>query len=228
MDEIQVQEWSQKLKISPVEIVREELEMLILNELSQSAISKRLVFKGGTALRLCYGSPRFSQDIDFNQLTEIKTPELENVLSEVAKKEKALSVKEIINKRNTLFSLLLINNRALKQNFTIKIEISKKKYHLKKGNYALQTARSPLSFFSPILNVYSLEQILKEKQLAVKTRSEPRDYFDLWFIGGKLGKQVKIPKPKMNFSEFKGEISQLLPDNLKRWPKEFLKTYERH
>lgn len=45
-----------------------EAELLhydILQALSDSEIKGRFCFQGGTCLRLCYGSPRFSEDLDF-------------------------------------------------------------------------------------------------------------------------------------------------------------------
>jgi predicted nucleotidyltransferase component of viral defense system len=45
--------------------VREYWEMLILKELTESLLGEKLVFIGGTALRLVYNSPRFSDDLDF-------------------------------------------------------------------------------------------------------------------------------------------------------------------
>ncbi|MDQ1090678.1 putative nucleotidyltransferase component of viral defense system [Xanthomonas sacchari] len=46
-------------------IVKELLHYDILLALSRSEMSQRLVFQGGTALRLCYGGQRYSEDLDF-------------------------------------------------------------------------------------------------------------------------------------------------------------------
>jgi predicted nucleotidyltransferase component of viral defense system len=46
-------------------IVKEILHRDILWAISQSPLSKSLVFQGGTALRLCYGNNRYSEDLDF-------------------------------------------------------------------------------------------------------------------------------------------------------------------
>lgn len=226
MDKYELQKWSQKLLISPVEIIREELEMAILHYISQSELSENLVFKGGTALRLCYGSPRFSQDLDFNQLNKVKKSKLEKVLTTTSNKYPEINIDEIINKRYTLFSLLKVNSPHLKYNISIKIEISKRDYGLKEDDYSLKTANSQLSPFSPIIYTYSLERILLEKQMAIKTRNKPRDYFDLWFISQKLDKDIFMPRPKMKASKFKGELNQLLPNHLKKWSDDYLKSHK--
>ena len=46
-------------------ILKEVLHVDILHALQQSALGKSLVFQGGTALRLCYGNGRYSEDLDF-------------------------------------------------------------------------------------------------------------------------------------------------------------------
>lgn len=226
MDALELQNWSQKLKISPIEILREEIEISILNALSQSNLGSKLIFKGGTALRLCYNSPRFSQDLDFNQKEKIDILDLKKVLKTLSKVLPDVLVKDVFDKRNTIFSLLSVSHPILKQDFSIKIEISKKKYKLTKKDFSLKTIESPINPLTPILYTYSLERILYEKKLAIKTRKQARDYFDLWFIGQKLNKKINIPKPKIHPSQFKGEINQFLPNYLKNWSKEFLRNYE--
>ena len=51
---------SSQIGIDVQQIVREEVELIVLKRLFESTISSELVFKGGTALRLIYNSPRFS------------------------------------------------------------------------------------------------------------------------------------------------------------------------
>ncbi len=47
-------------------ILKEYVELLALEHLSQSAFAPQLVFIGGTCLRLVYGIDRFSEDLDFD------------------------------------------------------------------------------------------------------------------------------------------------------------------
>lgn len=53
-----------RAQMRPV-IEKELLHYDILFALDQAALLDQLTFQGGTALRLCYGSPRFSEDLDF-------------------------------------------------------------------------------------------------------------------------------------------------------------------
>jgi len=47
-------------------IVREYFQHIFLGELYKLHDAEKLLFKGGTALRIVYGSPRFSEDLDFS------------------------------------------------------------------------------------------------------------------------------------------------------------------
>lgn len=64
-------EWneiSQKSKREqrPVEqVFQEELQKCVLTALNREKLFQEIVFQGGTALRLFYGNPRFSEDLDF-------------------------------------------------------------------------------------------------------------------------------------------------------------------
>ena len=71
MDQQLAEKLSRELRISPEQIAREEYELLILDKWMASRLGNALVLKGGTALRLAYGSPRFSDDLDFSLLTPV-------------------------------------------------------------------------------------------------------------------------------------------------------------
>src|SRR3989339_2190763 len=47
-------------------IIREYFEHVFLAKLYSLPGAEKLLFKGGTALRVVYGSPRFSEDLDFS------------------------------------------------------------------------------------------------------------------------------------------------------------------
>jgi len=217
---------AKKIGVSVVEVAREEIEVFLLDELSKTNLSQSIVFKGGTALRLVYGSPRFSQDLDFSVIGKIDFSSFRKILNKIVKQRKELKIKDIYDKRETIFALIGVNLEFLKQSFSIKIELSKKKYQFKKSDYELRAISSPVSPLTPIIYVYSLARIFYEKKLALKMRGAPRDFFDCWWIGEKLGKKIDFPKPKIKRNQFVGEINQLLPSYLKNWASNFWKRYE--
>lgn len=53
-------------KDDPYEALREILQEIVLYALSDSGFFNHAVFYGGTALRILYGLPRFSEDLDFS------------------------------------------------------------------------------------------------------------------------------------------------------------------
>jgi predicted nucleotidyltransferase component of viral defense system len=52
----------------PYEALREILQEIVLYALYDAGFFHRAVFYGGTALRMLYGLPRFSEDLDFSLL----------------------------------------------------------------------------------------------------------------------------------------------------------------
>src|SRR5260370_29673707 len=46
-------------------LVKEMVHLHLLSALSDAGVLRHVVFRGGTALRLCYGGERYSEDLDF-------------------------------------------------------------------------------------------------------------------------------------------------------------------
>jgi predicted nucleotidyltransferase component of viral defense system len=46
-------------------LIQEAIHLHLLSALSEAGILRHVVFQGGTALRLCYGGERYSEDLDF-------------------------------------------------------------------------------------------------------------------------------------------------------------------
>ena len=64
-------------------VQKELLHIEILGGMHEAGLLRNLVFKGGTCLRLCYGSHRFSEDLDFSggtAFTPILLRDVEDVL----------------------------------------------------------------------------------------------------------------------------------------------------
>ena len=57
---------ARELRIDITQVVREFWELILLKGLYDSPYGRDFIFKGGTALRLAHGSPRFSEDLDFS------------------------------------------------------------------------------------------------------------------------------------------------------------------
>lgn len=74
---------STKYQTSPLNVRREYMQHLFLSYFYQQPQSKEIFFKGGTALRIVYKSPRFSEDLDFgstlHDIAEIETAMLKTL-----------------------------------------------------------------------------------------------------------------------------------------------------
>lgn len=213
-----------QLRISLIQIVREEYEMFLLNRIFESDFGNILVFRGGTALRLAYGSPRFSDDLDFTQLEEIKENNFQDWCKVTAQANPNLELIEALKKYYTLYAKFRVKDPVLTQAIGIKLEISVRKEKWEKGkDYTLMNLRSDVTPLTVLAQIASLEWVRKEKQNISPPRI--RDVFDIWFIGQAL----KEPK-EMDFTGFSAksvrrELYRLLPEGnrkmLETWlPKE--------
>jgi len=200
----------EKIKISKDQILQEEVEMIFLNELAKSSIGSKIIFYGGTALRLAYNSPRFSEDIDLLRIKKIKFSEFEKFIKQIIKQNQNWKLKDLKNKKQTIFALILIKDEKLKHNFSLKIEIHKSTKKIKMEN-ELKIIKSITSILNPLLLVPTLKELKKLKEQALIKRKKARDIFDLWYISQSLRENFILPKKEFSEKEFKNELQVFLP-----------------
>ncbi len=215
MDIALIQRLSSDLRIGAEQIVREFWEMALLKELSDEDWSGGLGFKGGTALRLAYGSPRYSDDLDFALLTQLKATRLFSWARAVSEKY-AITISDNVEKRNTLLVEFRIRSEALTQPIKQKIEISKRQGRASQSDYQLKLVSSPTTNSQVILPVAPLELMWEEKISAMRSRKEPRDLFDLWYIGEKLNRTIPPDLPKIPVKLLRTALGRYLPSNYKK------------
>lgn len=207
----ELKKYRAELKISEDKIIREEAEMQFLNELSNNDISSKLAFYGGTALRLAYDSPRFSEDIDLINIKKINFSEFKAFIELVSKKLN-WKLSDIKDKRNTAFALFKLKDEKLKHPFSLKIEL-RKNTSKNKLETNLNLIKSPVSVFNPLLLVPTLETLKKLKEDAIEDRKKARDIFDLWYISQSLRINFELPQntPIFKKREFENELKVFLP-----------------
>ena len=86
MDKTLAARLSGEMKIDIEQIVREWWEVVLLRDIFSSPVGDKLFFKGGTALRLAYGSARFSDDLDFSLIKPFSFKSFKENLSYIQKK----------------------------------------------------------------------------------------------------------------------------------------------
>jgi len=192
-------------------ILKEYVELVALEHLSQSPYAPKLVFIGGTNLRLVYGIDRFSEDLDFDckQLTAEEFISMTDALVAYLRlngfnaviREKD-SPKLTAFRRNILFPELLFEMNLTghkDERFLMKVEAQDQGV-----SYQPQTAMvSRCGFFFPV-TVPGKETLLSMKLAALLTRAKGRDFYDTIFLWQQaspdydfLRERCDIPTPKI-------------------------------
>ena len=202
------------LKIDITQVVREFWETIILKGLFDTVEGKFLIFKGGTALRLVYGSPRFSEDLDFS-LTEDKLKGKFNLLIEkIVSPYPELTITDLEEKYYTYLGEIKVTQDYLPSPFRTKIEISKRREKNYESDLALIS--SSFSTIQCLGRVATLEQLYKDKLSCIKERAKPKDIFDMWYICQKLKKAYKPGTVSIPKRELVRELRKYLPKDF--WP----------
>jgi len=212
MESAELDDLIQDLGISQDQILREEAELVILTVLASHTLGEKVVFYGGTALRLAYNSPRFSEDIDLLQKDNLSFAMFEDFVHRVNKENTHWKLADIKEKRHTFFALFTIESPFLKHNFSVKIEL-----HIPQKRTPLETRlaliKSPASVLQPLVAVPTLEELERLKRDALLRRKKARDLFDLWYIAQSLRTPVAFPEKLPDFSKraFVNELKVFLP-----------------
>lgn len=214
--ESNLQSLSEKLQSTQQNIRREYVQHLFLSNLYQQTNSHQILFKGGTALRIVFGSPRFSEDLDFS--TQVYNKSLiENIIISTLKEIERYGIKtDIVESKETTggyFANLTFLIEDIK--VPILLQFSKRK---KTDKHEIVTISN--EFVPPYtISLLSRQQLIEEKIQALLTRSKPRDFYDIYFIirsnlinqsQKQLLLQVRaiLSSTKINFSY---ELKQFLP-----------------
>lgn len=208
MERTIAEKFSKELSIDITQIVREYYEILVLRGISKFPESEYLIFKGGTALRLVYNSPRFSEDLDFSLTRDVLKGNFKNMIKQIISPFPEMEITDLARKRYTYLAEIKISRDYLALPFRIKIEISKRLQE--NYNFELKMIKSPCSIYSVLFKVATAEQLYKDKRLCVKNRKEPKDFFDLWFLSELLGKKYES-KTKIDIKILKRDLRKFLP-----------------
>ena len=188
MDQNLAESAAKRLKIAVEQVVREELELSLLKNLFESGIGTALVFKGGTALRLAFGSPRFSDDLDFYASSAVPEAAFRTAARAALKGLPEATLVEALAKRFTLFALYRFDVPYIARPFSIKVEVSTREESRRQASESeLRLLSSEATNLSVLARVATLERALEDKKAAFAARRQPRDLYDLWFISQKLG-----------------------------------------
>jgi predicted nucleotidyltransferase component of viral defense system len=221
-----------KLQTTELNVRREYCQHLFLSYFYQQPSTDKVYFKGGTALRVIYNSPRFSEDLDFStSLIDIHPLEdaVVGALAEIARENMGVDITE--SKITSGGYLAIILFRSDDAPVAVKFEISMREGK-KRGE-----AVTIISDFIPTYTILALarEQLIDEKIRALLSRKKARDFYDLYFLLRAnllpTGKRDTLPlvletvrKSKIDFER---ELKEFLPRSQWAIIRSFPETLER-
>lgn len=214
MEQLIAQKKALELKIDTTQVVREYWELLLLKGLYESPYGQYLIFKGGTAMRLSYGSPRFSEDLDFSLTKDLLKEKFSPFIKKITALFPELTITDLQEKYYTYLAEIRVIQDYLPLPFRIKIEISKRE--TKDYQWELKLLTSEVTVIQVLGQVATAEQIYRDKLACLKGRAKPKDLFDLWYLSEKL----KIPYAPRKISFKKQEVIRELRKYLPKdfWP----------
>ena len=167
-----------------------------------------LAFQGGTALHLAYGSPRYSEDLDFMaksdaglaRIARSASAQIQSAMalmypgSTVSVKARDADAGEQRNPRMFTFTFTPSADRLGSVKVRLEFWVSEytDRYRTTAKTLAVPALRSldvrvaPARVYSALMQTGTLSEILVDKVLALACREypKPRDIFDLWLILG--------------------------------------------
>jgi predicted nucleotidyltransferase component of viral defense system len=238
----QVQKLTERWQTTTDNVVREYFQQVFLSYLYQEKGSDSLLFKGGTALRIIWQNPRFSEDLDFTGVN-ISVKKIETLMEgALAKMEMEGIQTEIVESKSTSGGYLAIFQFSTAEyESRIQIEVSLRNGKKSTGIAAL--VKSELVM--PYTLVHLKEDVLvSEKIQACLTRGKARDFYDLYFILRSrmafkdVFRKDKQLKPKIikvvrsGKLDYRRELKTFLPVNqhmvIKGFPETLLLEIERN
>lgn len=163
-----------------IALVQDLLAIEIYNNFPEAIIH------GGTAIWRCYGSNRFSEDIDIYLLPKLKdSNKIEIFLKSL--KSNGFTVKKFKKTKNSIYSKFSFSN------IIVSFEVLFKNIK----NYITKTFEMSDGTFI-IVNTLTPEDMIIEKILAYKKRRKIRDLYDIFFLLKFVEDKEKIEKPLKN------------------------------
>jgi len=238
----QVQQLAQAWQTTADNVIREYFQQLFLSRLYQEKGSGRLLFKGGTALRIIWQSPRFSEDLDFTGV-HIAIKDIEAIMAGTLAKMEMEGIQTGIaeSKKTSGGYLAIFRFETSEYKSQIQAEVS-----LRNGKKRTGTATLVQSDLVVPYTLIHLKQevLVAEKIQACLTRGKARDFYDLYFIlRSRLAfkeafiqdRQLKakiLRAVKLRKLDFKRELKLFLPVNqhavIKGFPDTLVKEMERN
>lgn len=148
--------------------------------------SQALIFKGGTALRLVYGSNRYSEDLDFNGPDDVAI--LQSLWKEIVAGLGDFGV--VAEMRNDWASDVgysfdvsfqgPLHNGRDRSKGKVRIDVNRRPEQVQTRRELVTSEYDDVRPF--VVTVLTLEHLMAEKIRALLVRGKPRDLYDIWLL----------------------------------------------
>jgi predicted nucleotidyltransferase component of viral defense system len=192
-------------------LIKEAIHLHLLSALSDAGVLRHVVFQGGTALRLCYGGERYSEDLDFvcgKEGSYVDKIEFETLIRDALETTKKslhrdfgidpnqIALKQPSNPmgiKNVPVSvaawqiIVPVSPTPRSPKSHIKIEFANVPSYESVPKLAMAT-QGLVQMQDVILTVESANEILADKAVALTARIalKYRDVWDVWYLINKL------------------------------------------
>ncbi len=226
LDQKQLTKYSKIANTNQTIVMREYLQLLFLSNFYKNNASKKVYFKGGTAIRLLFNGERFSEDLDFTVNLSAKSfTELFKKIKKELEEDYPIKIKEKETLEGEKY-LLTASPAVLNYEIFINLDFSFREKVQQPEKTIIKT-NFPVLFTEYVYHL-SMDEILAEKIRAIYTREKGRDVYDLWFLLNKGAKiDIDIINKKLNYDNG-GEFNktELVKKVKKLDKKEFVKDLQ--
>jgi predicted nucleotidyltransferase component of viral defense system len=226
----QIEEFSRRQGIAgemDQNLVKEAIHLHLLSAMSDAGILRHAVFQGGTALRLCYGGDRYSEDLDFvcgkagSYFTDVEFKELIEAALETTKKTlnrdfgiaaDRISLKkpphpDLVKQEPITVAawqiIVPIEATPRAPRSLIKIEFANVPAYETKP-MPVRATPGLVQVQDVILTVETPNELLADKAVALTAREvlKFRDVWDVWFLQNKLDAKVAREVVQKKFADY--------------------------
>ena len=207
MDEAALQRLATQHRTSLLNVAREYCQHLFLAAFYRHREAGRVLFKGGTALRIVYGSPRFSEDLDFSGFG-VSVTTLEDLVTDTLGDMERAGLEVNIEEAKTTSGgyLGLISTRMADHRIEIQLEISLR--HRDKPSPHTAVIASALYPAYTLLHLPE-DRLVAEKLQALAQRGKARDFYDLYFM---LRRGLLTPAHRKTLTKVPASVNRLRPE----------------
>lgn len=207
---------AQKNQTSELNVRREYFQHVFLSQLYRHPESAKIYFKGGTALRMLYRSPRYSEDLDFDT-PEGNVNKIETIITATLEEIEQEGITTDVHEAKPTSGGYLADLEFSTDETMVMIQLEMSFRQKQRRGEVTQVV-------SDFLPLYAVTQVIQEdlvtgKLNALFTRGKPRDFYDLYFmLRANLltpGQRHKLPQALAILHEtqpaFEPELKEFLP-----------------